>query len=189
MKGYRDIHYQLIRSKRKTICLEVHPGGSVIVRAPDKIPKAEIDSFVESRKTWIQKHLDNPRPPAPTYTEAQSKQMRAFAKQLLPILVERFACLMGVSPNRVTITGAMKRFGSCSVKGNICFSWRLIAYPMEVIEYVVVHELAHLKHLNHSPAFYQFLQQHLPDYRQRAAKLKTPPDSKKPEESHVPNHS
>ena len=72
----------------------------------------------------------------------------------------------------ITITAARTRFGSCSPKNRLCFSWRLMAYPEEAIDYVVVHELAHLVHRNHGPEFYALVASILPDHKQRRALLK-----------------
>ena len=72
----------------------------------------------------------------------------------------------------ITITGAEKRFGSCSAKNRICFSWRLMAYPEEAIDYVVVHELAHIRHKDHSKRFYAFVEEVLPDWRERRRLLR-----------------
>ena len=79
---------------------------------------------------------------------------------------------MGLTPAGVRITGAQKRFGSCSGQNRLCFSWRLMLYPPEAIDYVVVHELAHIHHHNHGPAFYALVEQYMPDYRQRQALLR-----------------
>ena len=79
---------------------------------------------------------------------------------------------MGLYPTQVRVTGAKTRFGSCSSQGHICFSWRLMQYPEEAIDYVVVHELAHLKHMNHSPAFHALVASVLPDHKQRRALLR-----------------
>ena len=80
---------------------------------------------------------------------------------------------MGVKPTSVKITSAEKRFGSCSGKNGLCFSWRLMAYPTKAIEYVVVHEFCHFAHPDHSPAFWAAVAQVLPDYKQRQHLLKT----------------
>ena len=75
----------------------------------------------------------------------------------------------------ITVTGARTRFGSCSPKNRLCFSFRLMEYPLPAIEYVVVHELAHIRHKNHGPDFYRLVEGTLPDYRQRIGLLKLPP--------------
>ena len=79
---------------------------------------------------------------------------------------------MGLRPAGVTITSARTRFGSCSAKGRLCFSWRLMQYPPEAIDYVVVHELAHLVHMNHGPEFYALIERYLPDYKARRKLLR-----------------
>lgn len=167
---------RLVRSRRKTLAVEVKPGQEIIVRAPLNMPQHQIDAFLHSKRGWIDSHWHKPRPPAtPDYTQAQENALREKARELLPPLVDRYAGILGVRPSRVTVTGARTRFGSCSMKGSLCFSWRLMAYPLPAIEYVVLHELAHLKQLNHSPAFYALLALHMPDYRDRAQLLKQPP--------------
>ena len=94
------------------------------------------------------------------------------ARDYLPGRVEQYAGLMGLRPAGISITGARKRFGSCSAKNRICFSWRLMQYPEAAIDYVVVHELAHIRHKNHGPDFYAFVEEILPDWRERRALLK-----------------
>ena len=79
---------------------------------------------------------------------------------------------MGVDYGHISITSAKTRFGSCSSKGNIAFSYRLMLYPEAAVDYVVVHELAHRKEMNHSRAFYKLIEEILPDYKQRRKLLK-----------------
>ena len=79
---------------------------------------------------------------------------------------------MGVTPAGVRISPAKKRFGSCSAENRIAYSYRLMAYPEEAIDYVVVHELSHIRHKNHSPDFYAFVARFLPDHKAREAILK-----------------
>jgi predicted metal-dependent hydrolase len=79
---------------------------------------------------------------------------------------------MGLVPTGVRITDARKRFGSCSSKNRLCFSWRLMQYPPEAIDYVVVHELAHIRHHDHSPSFWGLVEQTMPDFRRREALLR-----------------
>lgn len=168
--------FSLLRSRRKTLAIQVFPGREIVVRAPLHLPLADIRAFVDSKAAWINKHWQSkPKPAPPAYTQAQEMELRRQAREILPGLVEHFSRQMGLRPKRLSITSARTRFGSCSSKGSLCFSWRLMAYPMAAIEYVVVHELAHLTHLNHSPAFYQLLAHYLPDYKARAQLLKAPP--------------
>jgi hypothetical protein len=97
---------------------------------------------------------------------------RMIAKNLLTNKVTRYAKLVGVTPIAVKINGAKTRWGSCSGKNSINFSWRLFMASDDSIDYVVVHELAHIKEHNHSDRFWAVVESVLPDYRERKAKLK-----------------
>lgn len=167
--------YRLIRSKRKTLALEVHPGREVLVRAPMRMPQKEIDAFLNARRDWVLTHWQKPARARVDYSKEEERLLRIKAREVLPGLMKRYGTKLGVAPGRVTITGARTRFGSCSAKGSVCFSFRLMAYPLEAVEYVVLHELAHLEHLNHSPAFYKLVESLMPDWRERAKLLKLAP--------------
>jgi predicted metal-dependent hydrolase len=95
-----------------------------------------------------------------------------LAKQDIPEKVQKYAAQVGVEPVGIKINGAKSRWGSCSAKKSLNFSWRLMMADDEVIDYVVVHELAHIKEMNHSPAFWAIVSSVLPDYKQRQTKLK-----------------
>lgn len=166
--------YELIRSNRRTLALEVR-DGTVRVRAPQRLPRAQIDAFVQGHAAWIEKSLARQRArrdahPEPDETQ-RSEHIRR-AKEILPERVAYYANAMGLHPAGVTITGARTRFGSCSAKGRLCFSWRLMQYPPEAVDYVVVHELAHLVHRNHGPEFYALIERYLPDYKARRKLLR-----------------
>lgn len=167
--------YELIRSDRRTIALEITRDGRVLIRAPRHLPQARIDAFFQSHQDWLRTHLERQRQwqtAHPEPTEAEILTLTARAKAELPPKVRRYAAIMGLHPAGITITGARTRFGSCSSKNRLCFSWRLMAYPDEAIDYVVVHELAHLVHRNHGPAFHQLVASVLPDADARRALLK-----------------
>ncbi len=168
------MRYQLIRSSRRTLSLEVTPDGAVIVRAPVQLPDRAVERFVLDRADWIERHLSHLKPRPEAFSAGEEHLLRKEAQRLLPELIARYARLLCVSPATVRVTAAKKRFGSCSARGGVCFSFRLFAYPREAVEYVVAHELAHLKHLNHSPAFYRLLGEVMPDYRRRAGLLAQP---------------
>ncbi|MDR3277888.1 MAG: M48 family metallopeptidase [Oscillospiraceae bacterium] len=112
----------------------------------------------------------------PNLTPAQIKNAciqiyKMLAKRDLTETTFAFAKRMGVMPAAVKITGAAARWGSCSGKGSINFSWRLIMADDDVIDYVVVHELAHITEMNHSAAFWRIVDDILPDRKQRQARL------------------
>ena len=105
-------------------------------------------------------------------TEQDIKALKKLAKKVLKAKTEYYAKQVGVSYGKITITSAKTRFGSCSSKGNISYSYRLMLYPESAIDYVVVHELAHRKYMNHQKAFYKEIEKVLPDYKKRKMLLK-----------------
>ena len=167
--------YQVVRSRRRTVALQVDQTGSVVVRAPMTLPAEEIRTFVEKHETWIHRQQQRQaryRAEHPEPTPQEQEALRRQAKAHLPQRVAYWAGVMGVRPTGIRITSARTRFGSCSGKNSLCFSLYLMAYPPEAIEYVVVHELAHIRHKNHSPAFYAEVERCLPDWRQRQTLFK-----------------
>ncbi len=167
--------YKRVECRGKTLSLHIDETLQVVVRAPRWVPKAEVDRFVRSHESWIQKATERQRrrnEQEAQLTEKRITELKALAKAELPRRTAYFAKIMGVTPKSVKITSAKKRFGSCSGQNGICYSWRLMLYPSEAIDYVVVHELAHIRQKNHSPAFYREIEKILPDYKARAKLLK-----------------
>jgi len=169
------MEYQLIRSKRKTLAIEITRDARLVVRAPLRCSQARITQFLEEKQGWITLHLEKMRQRQQCHPEPTAEEeayLRQKAKDLLPDMVARYAAQMHLQPTGITITGARTRFGSCSPKNRLSFSFRLMGYPMEAIEYVVVHELAHIQHKNHSAAFYAEIAKILPDWQARNNLLK-----------------
>lgn len=168
------MEYVLIRSERRTISLEVKPDLRVILRTPVGMPQKEIEKFLARHQQWLSEALErtkqrNIRDDALQLREAE---LRTQARQYLPQRTAHWAEIMGVCPAGVRISSAKTRFGSCSGSNRICYSWRLMAYPTEAIDYVIVHELAHILQKNHSSRFYAVVQRVLPDWKSRRALLK-----------------
>lgn len=168
------MNYTVKRSNRKTVGLEITSDCEIIVRAPKRMGDREIAEFVNKYRSWIDKKLPEAKKRAEKIRNIDNNEenLRRAARETIPALVERYSKIMELRPTSIKITSAKKRFGSCSSKNGLCFSWRLMAYPTEAIEYVVVHELAHIKHHNHSPAFYALIEKYMPDYKERQKSLK-----------------
>ena len=168
--------YELIRSNRKTIALQIKGDGRIIVRAPLRMAAKDIQRFVDSKAAWLEKHLaiirQRQQPAASAFTLEQLQQLADGAKQDIPQRVVRFAALVGVTYGRTTIRAQKSRWGSCSGKGNLNFNCLLMLCPEEVRDYVVVHELCHRKELNHSPRFWAEVEKVLPGYRVQRKWLK-----------------
>lgn len=171
----KPISYELIRSGRRTLALEVTADCRVVVRAPLRTGRGRIDEFVSAHTDWIQRHLERQRVRQalhPEPSEEERLELIRRAREILPKKAAAYGAVMGLHPAGITITGAKKRFGSCSGTNRICFSWRLMQYPEEAVDYVVVHELAHIRHKDHSRAFYDCVAQVLPDWKARRELLK-----------------
>lgn len=168
--------YKLVRSKRKSLAIEVTERFEVIIRAPFFISEGKIEEFVALHENWIEKAVEKikvkqrSRPPQPS--EEQIKILKQKAKEILPQRTVFYSEIVGLTPTAVKITSAKTRFGSCSGKNSICFSYRLMLYPLEAIDYVVLHELAHIKYKNHGKQFYAFIKEYMPDFKEREKLLK-----------------
>ena len=167
--------YKIVYSDRKTLSLQVTRLGEVVVKAPRRIAKTRIEAFATAHTDWIEKKLCEVKGRLEKYPEPSENEYReliSLAKSTIPSRVEYFAKIMGVSPQKISINRAKTRFGSCSSKGNLNFSCRVMRYPPDAIDYVVVHELAHLTHFNHSKSFWALVEKVLPDYKERKRLLK-----------------
>lgn len=167
------ISYILHRSGRKTLAIKITREG-VLVYAPNRARREDIDRFVESKRSWIEGKLEaqDKRPVLPVLSEAELDILRRQARISLSQKAAFFANQLGVSYCRISIRSQRTRWGSCSGKGNLNFNCLLMLTPERVQDYVVVHELCHLLEMNHSPAFWRLVESILPDYRQQKTWLK-----------------
>ena len=170
-----NVEFTLIRSSRRSISMRIDGPGKVTIRAPLRMSEREIRRFVESRKEWLQKNMqkvvDTARATADLQplTPTELKELTRQAKEQIPQRVQFFARQMGVEYNRITIRCQKTRWGSCSSRKDLNFNCLLMMVPEEELDYVVVHELCHLREMNHSPAFWAQVEAVLPDYKERKA--------------------
>ena len=167
--------YEIIYSSRKTMSLGVK-GGRLIIRAPYGTKQSTVDEAVSKHRRWIENAIGRTAKPnmmSDELTPCETARLREEARRVLGEKTAYFAEIMGLKYSKIVITGAKTRFGSCSAKGNISYSYRLMRYPEAAIDYVVVHELAHLVEMNHSPRFYEVVEKILPDYKSRRKLLKS----------------
>lgn len=213
---------KLVRSKRRSVGLEITGEAVLVVRAPLHISRRSIEEIVVKKKNWIERKIKkikerNSRLTLKSYKSGEKfyylgrqypliitnitsensqnpivfdgkfvldkkYQNRArevfiafYKKKTLKVIKMRaafYAGKYGLKYSRIRITRAEKRWGSCSSKGSLNFSYRLIMTPLEIVDYVVVHELAHLKYHDHSGKFWREVEKMLPEYRNRRAWLK-----------------
>ena len=160
---------RLIRSRRRTISAEVRPDGSVLVRAPLTMPQTMIERFLTEKAAVIERHVQRclaelKQHPEPAFTAAELETLAQQAKTALPPRVAYFAARIGVSYGRITIRCQKTRWGSCTSAGNLNFNCLLMLAPPEVLDSVVVHELCHRLHPDHSRRFYAEVYRVFPDY-------------------------
>jgi predicted metal-dependent hydrolase len=166
------MEYTLIRSRRKTLSIEITPRGELLVRAPSRMSRREIRHFLESRRDWITAHLAKLEPAPEPLSAAELQLLSARAKETIPPKAAAFAAQLGVTFGRITIRAQKTRWGSCSVQGNLNFNCLLMLAPEAVLDYVIIHELCHRKQMNHSAQFWAEVERILPDYTEQRRWLK-----------------
>ena len=168
-----DMEYELVRSNRKTLSVEIKPDGRIVVRAPMRLSRREIERFLAEKSSWIlahrskmlQRRAQEQAAPIPALTDAQLRDLKRRAVSVFAERTAYFAPLVGVSYGTITVRSQKTRWGSCSSAGNLNFNCLLLLAPPQVLDYVVVHELCHRKEMNHSPRFWAEVERILPDYR------------------------
>ncbi len=203
---------KLIRSRRRTIALEVTREATLIVRAPLRTPAVHIEEMIREKSAWILKKMEEmkrrpqvitrsyregeifwflgrsyplqiaddgmaviertdrlriPRAFLPDIRNAVRRWYMAEAYKEIHARCMYFSMMTGYSPASVRITNARQRWGSCTYRGGLNFSWRLIQAPLPIVDYVIVHELVHLRQPDHSKKFWNKVRELMPDYERR----------------------
>lgn len=163
------MEYELIKSNRKTISLQIKEN-KLIVRAPLRMQQKDIDEFINSHIEWINKNLSksiekqNRAEEIGKLSEEDISRLYEKAKYYFPKKVEYYAKIIGVTYGRITIRKQQTLWGSCTSKGNLSFNCLLMLTPPEVIDSIIVHELCHRKEMNHSKNFYAEVYKAYPEY-------------------------
>lgn len=162
----RELKYRVVRSDRRTVAIQILPGGEVLVRCNRTMRDEAVHAFVRSKSDWIERQLRrcSGEQSEPELTQEQLQDLIQSAKTVIPERVAYYAPLVGVDYGRITIRTQHSRWGSCSGKGNLNFNCLLMLAPPQVLDYVVVHELCHRKQMNHSPAFWAEVERILPSH-------------------------
>ena len=174
-----NIRVQVIRSGRKSLGLEVRPDGTVLARIPARLSDRELKAFIEKQQDWILKKVDQVKKRADARTKIKVPSVDALSdaeiqkiKDKIADRVKYYCAVMQVTVGRITIRNQKTSWGSCSSAGNVNFNYQLYYLPDELLDYVVVHELAHRRHMNHSKEFWSEVALYCPDYRARRKQLK-----------------
>lgn len=172
-----EIEVEIIRSDRRTLGLQVKQGGQVCARIPRRASDRTAVRFIREHEDWIiRKWMLSRQAPAtdPAYSlpPVVTREAQEKARQMIRRRVEYYAERMGVTYGRISMRNQKTRWGSCSSQGNLNFNYRLIFVPERLMDYVIVHELAHRRQMNHSGEFWKEVERYMPDYRARREELK-----------------
>lgn len=165
------INYIIQKSQRRSMSLHVGSDKQVVVKLPIGTPDAMAISFIQEKKDWILKQIAKVEKQSELATAMgplsadDIKELKKKAKILIPQRVEYYAGLSEITYNRIFIRLQKARWGSCSRDGNLNFNCLLVLMPLEILDSVVVHELCHRRHMDHSKAFYEEVLKIFPDYK------------------------
>lgn len=167
--GGMNIPLEFVRHPRaRRYVIRVRADGTVRVTMPRWGSKRDAELFARQQESWIERQRRRiaerkPSPP-PAHSDEELRTLQALARKELPAQLLRFAAVHGLTVSRVSVRNQRWRWGSCSPNGHICLNWRLLLMPDTVRDYVLIHELMHLRRLDHSRAFWKLVADACPAY-------------------------
>lgn len=175
MNGTEDFTYSIIKcARRRTLGIVIDADGNVEVRIPMRVTYAEAEAFVSERYDWIIKSRRKMLERRQWHEAKNWEQIKAMTQpwmqgrggELFRAKVDGWAEKLGVDYNRLTVRDISTRWGSCSSRKNLSFSWKVFVMPERMVDYLVVHELAHLRYMNHSQDFWNLVKTFIPECRE-----------------------
>ena len=176
-----DIRYEVVQSARaRHMRITIQRTGAVQVTVPWGIPRFFVKRFVAQKQNWISRKVAHfmKHPVAEGNPLLRSNSRREFlarkedARKLVTERIAHFNEYYNFSFKGIAIRNQKSRWGSCSHKGNLNFNYKIALLPPELQDYIVVHELCHLKQLNHSSAFWELVAEQVPNHKELRKKLK-----------------
>lgn len=173
-----EYNVEVRRSKRKSAAIKITADIQIVVFVPLYVSDNEIERMVISKSKWIDEHMlkvqstIDERSKLEKITSEQIKELADQAVEYIPKRVKYYAEKENFVYNKITIKNLVSRWGSCSTKGNLNFNCLLMLTPDYVIDYIVVHELCHLREMNHSEKFWAEVEKIMPDYQRAELWLK-----------------
>lgn len=173
-----EYNVEVRRSKRKSAAIKITADMQIVVFVPLYVSDNEIERIVISKSKWIDEHMlkvqstIDERSKLEKITFEQVKELAYQAVEYIPKRVKYYAEKENFVYNKITIKNLVSRWGSCSTKGNLNFNCLLMLTPDYVIDYIVVHELCHLREMNHSEKFWAEVEKIIPDYQRAELWLK-----------------
>lgn len=173
-----EYNVEVRRSKRKSAAIKITADMQIVVFVPLYVSDNEIERMVISKSKWIDEHMlkvqstIDERSKLEKITFEQIKELADQAVEYIPKRVKYYSEKENFVYNKITIKNLVSRWGSCSTKGNLNFNCLLMLTPDYVIDYIVVHELCHLREMNHSEKFWAEVEKIMPDYQRAELWLK-----------------
>lgn len=167
---YEIIPYEVKRLKIKNLYIYIK-NGKVIVKAPMRLKDKYIQDFVTKKSKWINQKIKEEQEQSKETEMIEQKDVEKL-ERLVKSNIEKYSKLLQETPNKVRIREIKYAWGSCSSNRNITINKKLALKEEKIIEYVILHEMCHLKYMNHSKDFWALVGKHLPDYKKYRALLK-----------------
>ncbi len=164
------IPYECIRKNIKNMYIYIKEG-KVTVKAPTRLNEKAIYEFVIKKSKWIYETIYKQKNEIKKEETLEKNELDEL-KRIVTISIEKYAYLLKVRPNQVRIKNIKYAWGSCSSKKNISINVKLAKKREKVIEYVVLHEMCHLKYMNHSKKFWNLVETYMPEYKEYKKMLK-----------------
>lgn len=173
----RNLEYSLKESMRaKRVRISINLEGSIIVTKPKRVSLESVERFVKEKSVWIFEKSDwfKNRPSLPVLKTSRKEYLenKDKALQIAKERIEYFNKYYNFQFKNITIKNQKTRWGSCSRKGNLNFNYKIALLPSNISDYIIVHELCHLKEFNHSKRFWDLVAESVPDYSILRKKLK-----------------
>ncbi len=173
----RTITYTLRGYRRsRSLRLSVHPDGHIVVSTPLRVPVRIVEEFLQSKGAWLLTHLaqiNHSSLPRPQHTPLEIKRLRLQTREIVEQRLTHFNAHYQHRYQRISIRNQRTRWGSCSKTGNLNFNYRIALLPPHLADYIVVHELCHLRMFNHSTKFWALVAECIPDYRNCRRELRS----------------
>ena len=152
-----EIQYEITYSKIKNVYIQIKEG-KIIIKAPKRISKKELEKIIENKSEWIKSSLEK--------SKQKQEKSEKYTKEIVEKQANELIKETGLVPNKIRIKDIKYAWGTCSANKNITINYKLIKYSEQAIKYVILHELCHLKYMNHSKEFWGLVERYMQNYKE-----------------------
>ncbi|PIR83930.1 hypothetical protein COU18_00760 [Candidatus Kaiserbacteria bacterium CG10_big_fil_rev_8_21_14_0_10_51_14] len=162
-----------VNARSRSMRLTVHPDARVVVTAPQFFGQGAIERFIAKHSGWIEKHVEKAK--GRTVIRIRKGEIADLKKRALAQARARtlhFAKMYGLTYGKISIRAQKSRWGSCSRRGNLSFNYKIAALPAHITDYIIVHELCHLREMNHAKDFWTLVAKAIPNHKATRKELR-----------------